>query len=79
MNEDNQETINNKCHINGIMSLMERCYICDCRADFKVTYSNKELPDGYIKDGQRNAYYCESHLPERIKHQWDFFSDLKNW
>jgi len=85
MSQENQERIqereyhNSLCDIVGMKNISNSCLICGKRADFTVTYCNKKLPDGYHKEGESGASYCNDHLPQRAKDRWVFWSNLDNW
>jgi hypothetical protein len=63
------------CYLSGDilkMSLINfKCIICNKRADYTVTLTCNQLPDGYFKEGQRSIDFCEKCLPTKFKKFWN--------
>lgn len=61
--------------ITSVQKLTAQCKVCNARADWSITKTNDDLPDGYFKHGQRREDYCEEHLPgearRMIQAAWD--------
>lgn len=55
-----------------VQSLKGECKVCGARADFRITRTNEDLPDGYMKEGHRAEYYCTVHMPHEARDFWNF-------
>jgi len=57
--------------ITEVSKLDFKCKKCNKRADFSVTRTNDDLPEGYCKSGKREEYFCRKHLPKDVKEYWN--------
>jgi len=58
--------------ITEMRSLQGICKVCGKRADYEITLTNDDLPEGYMRSGARVEYYCLNDLPQYAKDAWNF-------
>ena len=63
----------------SVHKLKDFCCICGKRADFEVRLSNEDLPENFVRAGERAEPYCLKHLPQEAKDLWNYaIPDIKS-